>query len=243
VGVGVGDIFTGALSAVGILAALHHRERTGEGQFVDTAMYDSMVSLCERTVYQHSYTGEVPDRWGNAHPTLFPYDGFETTDGQAVIAALGDSHWAALCDALGRPVLAATYPDGRSRLAARDRLRPLIADWARARTTEQVCDALSPDVPCAPVHDVVDLFADETVSDRGMLVEVDQPGTGRSVEIAGPPVKMTGTPPEAGGRAPLLDEHRSELLDDAGATAEEPGGPYAPGTGERADGGAEGVDD
>jgi succinyl-CoA:mesaconate CoA transferase len=220
VGLGIGDIFTGALSAVGILAALRHRDRTGEGQFVDTAMYDSMISLCERTVYQHSYTGEVPGRRGNAHPTLFPYDAFETRDGLVVIAALGENHWAELCDAMGRPELAAAFPDQRSRLAERERLRPLVADWVAARTTGQVCDRLAGRVPCAPVQDVADVFDDEAVRDREMLVEVEQPGADETVEIAGTPIKMTGTPPEPGPRAPLLDEHREGLL---GGTAEQPG--------------------
>ncbi|WP_276261515.1 CoA transferase [Haloglomus litoreum] len=211
VGLGIGDIFTGALSAVGILGALHHRERTGEGQFVDTAMYDSMISLCERTVYQHSYTGEVPGRRGNAHPTLFPYDGFETVDGQVVIAAIGDNHWSALCDAIGRPEWTATYPDSQARLAARDRIRPVIADWTRSRTSEQVCGALGSDVPCAPVRDVAEVFADRMVHDREMLHEVTQPGSDRRVQVAGSPIKMTETPPAPGERAPVLDEHREEV--------------------------------
>lgn len=218
VGPGVGDLFTAALSAVGILAAVHHRDRTGEGQFVDTAMYDSMLSLGERAVYQHSYTGEPPTRQGNSHPTLFPYDAFETADGHVVVAAFGDRHWEALCAAMDRPDLTA-YDDQSRRLAERDALRPEIAAWTRERTSEEVCAALGDDVPCAPVQDTADIFADPHVAAREMLVEVEQPGAEEPVTIAGTPIKMTGTPPEPGGRAPLLDEHREELLDERGAAS------------------------
>ncbi|MFC4359177.1 succinyl-CoA:mesaconate CoA-transferase [Halobium salinum] len=212
VGPGVGDLFTATLNAVGILAAVHHRERTGEGQFVDTAMYDSMVSMCERTAYQRSYTGEAPTRQGNSHPTLFPYDAFETTDGHVVIAAFGDGHWRALCAAMDRPDLVADYPDAAARLDARDHLRGVLADWAAGRSSDAVVDALDGDVPCAPVQDADDVAADPHVRAREMLVEVDQPGTGERVEVAGQPIKLSATPTRPGQRAPLLDEHREELL-------------------------------
>lgn len=213
VGPGVGDLFTAALNAVGILAALHHRERTGEGQFVDTAMYDSMISLCERTVYQYSYGDEAPTRQGNSHPTLFPYDAFETTDGYVVIAAFGTNHWQQLCAAMDRPALAEEYPDRASRLADRETLREAIALWTREHDTETVLSALS-GIPVAPVQDVADVFADDHVHDREMLVDVAQPGTESSVTVAGNPIKMTRTPPDPGHRAPLLDEHRAELFDE-----------------------------
>ncbi len=213
VGPGVGDLFTAALATTGILAALHHRERTGEGQFVDVGMYDAMVSFCERTVYQYSYTGAAPTRRGNSHPTIFPYDAFEAADGHVVVAAVGDGHWRALCEAMDRPDLAAEYPDRASRLAARDEVRSAIAGWVADRTVDEVVDALSGSVPVAPVQDAADVFADPHVRARDMLVDVEQPGADGEVAIAGTPVKMTETPPEPGGRAPLLDEHREEILD------------------------------
>ncbi|WP_129113321.1 succinyl-CoA:mesaconate CoA-transferase [Halegenticoccus tardaugens] len=212
VGPGIGDLFTAALNAVGVLAAVHHRERTGEGQFVDTAMYDSIVSLCERAVYQHSYAGEPPTRQGNSHPTLFPYDAFEAADGHVVIAAFGDNHWRALCEAMDRPDLAADFSDASARLRNRDALREEIAAWTRERSCEAVTDALVGSVPCERVQDTADVFEDPHVRARDMLVEVEQPGADRPVTIAGQPIKMTATPTGPEGRAPLLDEHREELL-------------------------------
>jgi succinyl-CoA:mesaconate CoA transferase len=212
VGPGIGDLFTAVLNAVGILAAVHHRDTGGGGQYVDTAMYDSIVSLCERTVYQYSYTGESPTRRGNSHPTLFPYDAFETADGHVVVAAFGDNHWRALCAAMDRPDLAADYPDAPSRMANREHLREQIGDWASERESAAVEDALAGEVPCAPVQNTADVFDDPHVHAREMLVDVEQPGADREVTIAGCPIKLSETPTRPGDRAPLLDEHREELL-------------------------------
>ena len=215
VGPGIGDLFTATLNCTGILAAIHHREQTGEGQFVDTAMYDSMISMTERAIYQQSYTGEAPTRQGNSHPTLFPYDAFETADGYAVIAAFGTNHWEAVCETMDRGDLAAEYPDRHSRLENREFLREEIADWIRERSTETVVDALEGKVPVAPVQTTEDIFDDPHVHERDMLVPVEQPGAGTDVEIAGTPIKMSETPPSPRGRAPLLDEHRDAILEDA----------------------------
>ncbi|ODR82931.1 hypothetical protein BG842_09465 [Haladaptatus sp. W1] len=172
VGPGIDDLFTATLNAIGILAVLHHRDRTGEGQYVDTAMYDSMKSLCERTVYQHSYTGEIPDRRGNSHPTLFPYNAFETTDSYVVIAAFGDNHWTPLCEAMERPDLAADYPTTGDRLQHRELLAEQHGAWTAEYTADDVCAALEGKVPCAPVQDVTDVIEDGHVADRDMLVDV-----------------------------------------------------------------------
>jgi succinyl-CoA:mesaconate CoA transferase len=220
VGPGVGDLFTAVLNAAGILAAVHHRDRTGEGQYVDTGMYDAMISLCERTVYQYSYTGEAPSRQGNSHPTLFPYDAFETTDGYVVVAAFGSNHWRELCEAMDRPDLAAEYPDRESRLANRELLREAIAAWTSDRSTDAVLDALD-GLPTAPVQDTADVFDDPHVDAREMLVDVEQPGADADVTVAGNPIKMTRTPTEPGRRAPLLDEHRAELLGEQPAEADD----------------------
>jgi len=214
-GPGIGDLYTAVLHGVGILAAVHHRERTGEGQYVDTGMYDAMISLCERTVYTYSYTGEVLTRQGNSHPTLFPYDAFETADGYVVIAAFSDGHWRSLCEAMDRPDLVADYPTPDDRLAAREYLRGEIADWMGAHDTKTVVSTLQGDVPVAPVHDVADVFEDSHVEARDMLATVEQPGADREVTIAGNPIKMSETNPRPRGRAPLLDEHRDAILREA----------------------------
>jgi succinyl-CoA:mesaconate CoA transferase len=214
VGPGIGDLFTAVLEAVGVLAAVHRRERTGEGSYVDTAMYDAMVSMCERAVYHYSYEDKVLTRQGNSHPTLFPYNAFETNDGYVVIAAFSDGHWRELCEAMDRPDLAADYPDAASRVRARDSLRPEIAAWTIDHTADDVVESLDGRVPAARVQNAADVFADPHVQDRGMLADVEQPGTDTDVTVAGCPIKFGDAPTGPRGRAPLLDEHRDELLGD-----------------------------
>lgn len=211
-GPGVGDLFTATLNCIGILAAVNHREQTGEGQYVDTGMYDSMISFTERAIYQQSYTGDAPTRRGNSHPTLFPYNAFETDDGYAVIAAFNNNHWAELCDVMDREDLAEDYPTTPERLEHRDALREEIAEWTRAQTNDELVDKLEGRVPAAPVQTTEEIFDDPHVHTRDMLVPVEQPGADTDVEIAGNPIKMTETNPKPRGRAPLLDEHREEVL-------------------------------
>ena len=211
VGPGIGDLFTATLNCIGILAALHHRDRTGEGQYVDTAMYDSMVSMTERAIYQHSYNGEPPTRRGNSHPTLFPYNSFEAADGHVVIAAFGSNHWQPLCEAIGREDLATEYPNPEDRLEHRESLRTELAEWTATQTTAEIVDVLEGIVPVAPVQDTGDVFDDPHVHAREMLVSVEQPGADEEVQIAGSAIKMSETNPEPRGRAPLLDEHGDEI--------------------------------
>ncbi|AGB16160.1 putative acyl-CoA transferase/carnitine dehydratase [Halovivax ruber XH-70] len=212
VGPGIGDLFTATLNCIGILGALHHRDRTGEGQYVDTAMYDSMLSMTERAIYLQSYEGEAPTRCGNAHPTLFPYNAYEVADGYVVVSAFGTNHWRAFCAAIDRPGLAEEYATPAARLKHRESLYDEIAAWMREHETADVIDRLEGDVPVAPVQDTEAIFADDHVHDRDMLYEVEQPGADESVRIAGSAIKMSETNPEPRGRAPILDEHREEIL-------------------------------
>jgi len=104
-GTSVGDIFPGALLALGLVSAVHNARRTGQGQFVDVCMYDAVMSLCESVVYNYAYNGTVLGPRGSGHPSLCPFDVYETSDGAIAIAAPTDNHWAALCEAMGRPDL------------------------------------------------------------------------------------------------------------------------------------------
>ena len=208
-GPGVGDIFPAALLAFGVLAAVHHARRTGQGQFLDVAMYDAMVSLCERMVYQYSYTGEVPRPQGNGHPLLCPFDIFPTADGWVSVAAPHDGHWRILADTIGGPDLATDprYRTNVDRVRHADEVRALVGDWLSPRTTVEVVEVLGGRVPIGPVNDVATIAADPHVAARGMLVELEQPGSDRPITVAGQPVKFTRTPTDVGRRAPTLGEH------------------------------------
>ena len=207
-GPGIGDILPATLLAVGILAALHHVQRTGEGQFVDVAMYDAVLSLCERIVYQYSYTGVVPHQQGNTHPLLSPFDILPTADGWVAIAAPHDSQWRTVVALMGKPELGEDprFITSGARIGNADEVRSILTDWLSTRKTIDVMATLGGKVPIGPVNNVADIFADPHVRARDMLVEIEQPGNDRPVTIAGQPIKFTLTPSRVRGRAPILGE-------------------------------------
>ncbi|MEF8841969.1 MAG: CoA transferase [Haloarculaceae archaeon] len=220
VGPGVGDIFPASLSIIGVLSALHHRERTGEGQFVDVGMVDGVLALTERIVHQYAVGGDVPGPQGNTHPLLFPFDRFDTTDGHVMIAAPSDKQWVALCEAMDRPDLAEAYPEEQDRVDAADELRPVVADWVGQHTKDEIADLIADDVPCGPVNTVVDVFEDEHFDVRGMLPNVEHADTGEEVSLAGAPIKLSETPSGVHHRAPFLGEHSREVLAEWGVAEE-----------------------
>ena len=213
VGPGVGDIFPAALSVCGILAALHEARGTGEGQLVDVAMYDAVLSLTERIVYQHSITGESPRAQGNTHPILCPYGLTRTADGFLAIATPTDHHWTALCEAMDRSDLR-DDPDllineGRQRNSAR--VYRELEEWSSSLTTAEALARLHGKVPCAPVHLAEDIATDPHVKARNMIHTVDHP-SGSTVDIAGAPVKFSRHHNPSLRRAPLLGEHTGEIF-------------------------------
>lgn len=212
-GPGVGDIFPATLCAVGLLAALHHARTTGVGQQVDVAMYDGILALCERIVYQHSYTGGIPERQGNTHPLLSPFDIFATRDGHVAIAAPRNELWHKLLDLIDRGDLREDprFATPAKRAEHADAVRGAIAGWVSQRTNGEVVERLGGRVPVGPVNTVADVFADPHVRARQMLVDVEHPGGG-TVAIAGSPIKLSKTPARVRGRAPLLGEHTQEVL-------------------------------
>jgi succinyl-CoA:mesaconate CoA transferase len=216
VGPGVGDIFPATLCIVGLLSALHHARRTGEGQFVDVGMVDGVLALTERIVHQYAFEGDVPGPQGNTHPLLFPFDRFDTTDGHVMIAAPRDKQWTALCEAMDRPDLAADYPDEEDRVEHADELRPVVAEWVGQHTKEEIADLIADDVPCGPVNTVLDIFEDEHFDVREMLPQVEHADTGREVSLAGAPIKLSATPSGVHHRAPFLGEHSREVLAEYG---------------------------
>jgi crotonobetainyl-CoA:carnitine CoA-transferase CaiB-like acyl-CoA transferase len=213
-GPGIGDIFPAALCVIGLLAACREAERTGQGQFVDVAMYDGVLSLCERIVYQHSYTGAVPQPQGNTHPIFCPFDVFCCRDGHIALCASEDHQWRALCLAMGQPGLAADerFADGERRHRNAADLRAAVESWTHAHTAAEISDLLSQSCPVGRVQSVADIVADPHVRAREMVVEVEQPGSRRPVMIAGTPIKLTRTPGGVRTRAPLLGEHTREIL-------------------------------
>jgi len=217
-GPGIGDMFPAVLAAVGVLAALRESERTGRGQFLDVAMADAVLALCERIVYQNSYTGAVPAPEGNGHPMLCPFDIFPADDGWVAIAAHRDHFWAKLCELIGRPELAsdARYAANADRVKHRDGVAAAITEWTRVRTRAQIVEVLGGEVPCGPVNDADSLTRDPHFAAREMLVKLAQPGSEGAFAIVGSPIKLTGTPVDTFRRAPLLGEDAEQILTEVG---------------------------
>jgi crotonobetainyl-CoA:carnitine CoA-transferase CaiB-like acyl-CoA transferase len=213
-GASVGDLYPGTLMALGVVSAIHRARATGQGQFVDVAMYDAITFLCETVVVNYSYDGVSLGARGAGHPNLCPFDIYSTADGAVAIAAPRPNQWLALCEALGRPELAddERCKDVRARSANRHFVNAAIDAWTRNLTKQAVVEALGGQVPCGPVNTAADLFADPHLAARRMIREVELPGDNRPVSLAGPPVKFSATPSDIYRRAPCLDEHRDEIL-------------------------------
>ncbi len=222
-GPSVGDIIPGLMMALAITAAVRHAERSGEGQFVDVGMYDTILAICEQIVYRKSYLDETTVPSGNGHPFLCPFDVFPAKDGWVTIAAPLDHIWHDVALLIGRPDLAEdpalAKTIGRARNA--ERVREAITAFTSVRTRAEILVVLGGKVPCGPVNDVNDILSDPHVAARGMVARLEQPGLDREVLVPNSPIHMTSTPSGARGRAPLLGEHTASVLEQAGFSASE----------------------
>ncbi len=213
-GPSIGDIYPATLLAVGILAALHHAQQSGEGQFVDVAMYDAILALCEQAAERYSHTGIDARPTGNGHPVLAPFDIFATSDGWCAIAAPIQTIWPTLCQALDLTDLIndPRFLTNRERVANAAELRSIVENWTKSHSTADIVSRLGGRVPVGPVQRMSDIFQDPHIEARQMLPLVDQPDGSRSVQFAGCPIKLTSTPSGIRHRAPRLGEHTTEVL-------------------------------
>lgn len=198
VGVGVADVMCGMYATVGILAALRHRDKTGEGQHIDVALVDSQIAWLINEGVNHLTTGQKPKRRGNGHPNIVPYQVFETTDGYVIVAVGNDGQFRRFCDFLGVPDLAddPLYATNPARLENRDGLLAAIVPLLMARSTEDVIAGLeNRKVPVGPVQTLDQVFGSEQVTARDMIATVptDDAAAG-SVRLIGNPLKFSRTP-------------------------------------------------
>src|SRR5690606_5893130 len=196
---------------------------TGEGQYVDVSMVDSVLAVCERLVYQFSATGKVPGPEGNGHPLLCPFGLFEAKDGYVSLGIPRDEFWRIFAKLIERPELAtdARYASAEARVERRQEVDAIVTDWTSARTKSEIASVLGGKVPFGPVFDASDIFADPHFHQRNMLVEVEQPGAQRKLTIANTPIRMIETPGGVVRRAPLVGEHNERILAELGYTAEQ----------------------
>ena len=194
VGTSVGDITAGLFAAVGILSALHERERTGRGQMVDIAMLDCQVAILENAIARYSATGLVPGPLGSRHPSITPFAAYRAADRPLVIAAGNDRLFSTLCETLGRPDLLADprFATNEGRTDHADALGQELEATLSADTASAWLARLEDaGIPCGPINDIAEVLADPGVRARNMVVEVGLPG-GSTLEMAGNPVKLSG---------------------------------------------------
>jgi crotonobetainyl-CoA:carnitine CoA-transferase CaiB-like acyl-CoA transferase len=214
VGVAVVDITAGLYAATSILAALHHRARSGEGQQIDIALFDVQLSWLANVGSAYLVSERPPARYGNAHATIVPYQPFPAADGSVMVAVGNDGQFARLCAALGRPELAADprYATNPARVANRDSLVPAIAAITATRPVAHWVEALlAADVPCGPVNDIPAALADPQAVARAMVQELDD-ASGERLRLVGPAPKLSATPASVRSAPPRLGQHTKAVL-------------------------------
>ncbi len=213
-GLPMADLGTGLFAAIGILAAVVERQRTGHGQLVDVAMFDAMAGLLTQYAGRYFMTGESAGRVGNGHPAVAPYGSYPASDGDIVIANIGERFWPKIAGAIGRPELAADerFRTNADRLRHREELDAVISSETRRRTVagwQAVFEAS--DVPHAPVLSVAQVLEHPQARARGLVAEVDHVRLGR-VRTTGRPIGLPAHPDARPQPAPMLGEHTDQVL-------------------------------
>ena len=217
-GVAITDIVSGLFAAQGVLAALVSRATTGRGQRVDIGMLDATAALLTYQAGNYFVSGEVPARMGNRHPTITPYESFETADGDLVIAGGNDDLWRRLCGVLDLDGLSddPRFRTNKDRVANRDELRPIFDRVLKTRTRAEWVERLARvGVPCGSVREISEVLADPQIAARHMIAEVDHPTVGRT-RVIGSPLKLSDTPPSVRTAPPTLGQHTETVLTELG---------------------------
>jgi formyl-CoA transferase len=224
-GIPIGDLSAGLFGAVGILSALHARERTGRGQYVDTSLFEGALALSIWESAELWATGRVPGKLGSAHRLTAPYQALRTADGHITVGGNTQKLFERLCAVLGRSDLAddprfATNDDRMANVAAL--AQALEAALASRGTDDWVAALVEAGVPCGPIHDYAEVFADPHTRAREMEVAIEHPVEG-TIRALGIPVKLSDTPGAIRRPAPLLGQHSEEVLREAGFADDEIG--------------------
>ena len=213
-GIAIADLMTGMYTTIAVLAALSHRDRTGEGQYIDMALLDVQVAMLANMSSNYLTSGKVPVRQGNAHANIVPYQTFATSDGHIIVAAGNDGQYRQLVMAGDRPELAddirfATNP---ARVQNREILVPLLADMIKLKTKEQWISLLeAAGVPCGPINNLDEVFQHPQIIARNMCITLPHPSAGE-VRLVANPIKMSATPIQYETPPPLLGQHTEAIL-------------------------------
>jgi crotonobetainyl-CoA:carnitine CoA-transferase CaiB-like acyl-CoA transferase len=216
VGVGIADIMCGMYATSAILAALHHRERTGEGQYIDISLLDSQIAWLANVGLNYLTSGEVPQRVGNEHPNIVPYNVMAASDGHVILAVGNDAQFGKFCDFAGIAEVAKDprYSSNEQRVINRRSLYALLEPVLKKKSQMDWVDGLAKlGVPCSPVNTVDQVFADPQVKARGMQMSMPHPlaATGK-VDLIANPIRFSGTPIAYRQAPPFLGQHSEEVL-------------------------------
>jgi CoA:oxalate CoA-transferase len=214
VGFSIGDIGGGIFTALGILAALHERQQSGEGQMLDIAMLDGQIALVENAVARFLATGEIPQRIGTRHPLRTPFQAFPTQDGHIVLAAGQEHFWVKFCQVINRQDLLTDerFHDNPSRTKNHNHLEAILNEITQTkRTAEWVALMEKSDIPCGPVNSIDQVVSDPHTVAREMIIPVEHSKAG-SLKVVNSPLKLSRTPVKIEKASPELGEHTDEIL-------------------------------
>jgi crotonobetainyl-CoA:carnitine CoA-transferase CaiB-like acyl-CoA transferase len=215
-GLAISDLVTGMYTTTAILAALEHRHVSGKGQYIDMSLLDCLVAITSNQANNYFFSGNVPRRMGNTHPNLVPYQVFRCREGDIIIAVGNDSQYEAFCQVLGRPDLAidARYQKGAERTRNRESLAPVIAALMLSHTAQEwIAPLQAAGVPCGPVYDMQQVFADPQIRHRNMQVSLPHSAGVEAPGVASP-IRLSETPVRYGQAAPRLGEHSAAILEE-----------------------------
>ena len=214
VGVAITDVTTGISAQGAICAALYAREKTGRGQRIDLSLLETQVSALVNIASSYLVSGDIPKRWGTAHETIVPYQGFETKDKYVIVAVGNDQLWVKFCKIVGMPELAEDprFKTNPLRVKNRKECIGILAPILKTRSRDEWVDLLnSESIPCAPINAMDEVFKNPQVLHRKMLQEVDHPTAGK-IKLVGIPVKYSDAEAAIRRPPPLLGQHTSEIL-------------------------------
>ncbi|MBU3594324.1 CoA transferase [Polynucleobacter sp. 71A-WALBACH] len=213
-GVAIADIFTGMYATTAILAAVVHRDQTGQGQYIDMALLDTQIAVMANVSSAYLCSNHVPRRWGNASPVIVPYQTFPTSDGWMIVAVGNDGQFKHFVTAGGEAHLAENphYINNPLRVENRKSLIPLLEVMTRRKTKAEWIELLEADnVPCGPINNFEEVFDNEQVKARGVQINVPHPTAG-NMKLVASPMRLSETPVEVRMAPPTLGQHTDEIL-------------------------------
>lgn len=213
-GVAIADIFTGMYATTSILAAIAHKNHTGEGQYIDLALLDTQIAVMANVASAYLCSDEIPRRWGNASPTIVPYQTLPTSDGCMIVAAGNNGQFRHFVTAGNEAHLADNplYSENPMRVKHREQLVPLLEEMTRKKTkAEWIALLEKANVPCGPINNFQEVFENEQVKARDIQINVPHPTTG-TMKLVASPMRLSKTPVEVRMAPPTLGQHTDEIL-------------------------------